>query len=599
MKNKVKKTLRYMVFLALMLMVCTNAWAVNNEQDYTKSTPKRGWYWYMGDGKKPQAQVAVAPSKSGYTAIQPSSGSDSEPYTAGSTEAIPIYDSEIEAVDYESLGGGIDTTGENTVFAETAVKSTTYDSPFGVFGVFDASGYRDFIKDMIFEGYFDVPEDYYPWAGNHMQNLGAKWSRQNTLLVWEGVQPNPYGEYIWNDADRTINKAYEHGGDDFNLILAISPKRLNPITENRLDWLNEDEPDLKEPFKNFVKAAVERYRNKVKYWQAGPEEFPKTWSNPGLRGTNDGYIRFLEWMNEAVKDVDGDAKIVLAPLIVSYQPDKPLKESLEKIEEIIKGAAAEDLLFDAIDVHYWDFAENYKMPGIEEIRTILDNNGYENVKIFSLEHGTHVNQPIVPDRIVPYQSEKNQSISLIKRYSYNLANGVSLINWNNLVEWKDFSGKDSDGPFDNMGLISDGDGGGEPPTNLGIPRLSYYTYKKMTETLEGSDWDNIETIREGDDDIYIYKFTKKDLPYKQIWVAWDDTPDYTQSGYGEITITGIGHNEVKITEAVADYETGRDVPYFKTWSVITAPSSGDTREVTIELGENPLFIEENYPPRRR
>ncbi len=136
---------------------------------------------------------------------------------------------------------------------------------------------------------------------------------------------------------------------------------------------------------------------------------------------------------------------------------------------------------------------------------------------------------------------------------------------------------------------------------------SYYTCELMTENLEGSEWPDIETIREGVDDIY--EFTKYDDEIdrtKQIRVARHNTPDYIQSGYGfsgkEITVDGIGSNGVNITEAVPGRNTGLDVhdcsTVFDTQRVTTTtkPSGGSDRQVTIDLGEDPIFIEEGYPP---
>ncbi|KAF5436221.1 hypothetical protein C5S36_00880, partial [Candidatus Methanophagaceae archaeon] len=61
-----------------------------------------------------------------------------------------------------------------------------------------------------------------------------------------------------------------------------------------------------------------------------------------------------------------------------------------------------------------------------------------------------------------------------------------------------------DGYFDHTGLIYDGQGSND--LGLGVKKLSYYTYKLMTEKLECSNWNNIETIQESDN-VYVYKGT--------------------------------------------------------------------------------------------
>ena len=139
---------------------------------------------------------------------------------------------------------------------------------------------------------------------------------------------------------------------------------------------------------------------------------------------------------------------------------------------------------------------------------------------------------------------------------------------------------DDNDVFDNTGLIYDGIG--ENDLGYGIKKLSYYTYKKMTETLEESDWSNNQTIQESDG-VYVYKFTKSGKP---IWVAWNDN-----SAEKQITITGIGSQQVKITEAVPKYESGKDVTDYNTaFNTETKSISGG--KITIPLKDKPVFVEE-------
>ncbi|MFC1636361.1 hypothetical protein ACFL5Z_16140 [Planctomycetota bacterium] len=93
---------------------------------------------------------------------------------------------------------------------------------------------------------------------------------------------------------------------------------------------------------------------------------------------------------------------------------------------------------------------------------------------------------------------------------------------------------------------------------LGIPRLSYYTYKLMVETLEGSDWDNIETIINGTDHVYAYKFTQKDTG-EPIWVIWWDYYDDTGVSSKQVNLSVGNMGTVQITEAVPDTNSGADL----------------------------------------
>ncbi|MBU4070163.1 MAG: hypothetical protein KJ646_04235, partial [Nanoarchaeota archaeon] len=117
--------------------------------------------------------------------------------------------------------------------------------------------------------------------------------------------------------------------------------------------------------------------------------------------------------------------------------------------------------------------------------------------------------------------------------------------------------------------------------------LGFYTYKLMVEKLEGSDWDNIQTIQESDN-VYVYKFIKNGEP---VWVAWWDYFDDTTSSK-TISVDVGDINSVKITEAVPKYESGKEVTDYNTaFNTETKTVSGG--KVEIILGEIPVFVEGN------
>ena len=104
----------------------------------------------------------------------------------------------------------------------------------------------------------------------------------------------------------------------------------------------------------------------------------------------------------------------------------------------------------------------------------------------------------------------------------------------------------------------------------------------MVEVLEGSDWNNIQTIQEKDD-VYIYKFIKNGKP---IWVAWNDN-----SSSKQITISGISSSQAKITEAIPKYESGKDVTDYNN-AFNTETKSVGSGKITITLKDKPVFVEE-------
>jgi len=447
-------------------------------------------------------------------------------------------------------------------------------SPFGLFDVF--ASHEQFSKDMKFSN-----EDYWKWVANHFRNLGSRWSRHNLLFIWGIVEPEIGKGYKWgndqitHDTDGILKIAYNYGGDGFNMVVVVNPSRSKDKVSIKGNEKN---------FRKFLRTAVERYDGdgiddaypniSVKYWQA-TNELALDWFGKG--GTVDEYVDFLRIFSEEVKSADPRAKIIMGAEIADRS--QKLSQNIKAIISKLNG----EKVFDVVDIHYWELASQYKMVIAGEMRKYLDDHGYGNVEIWSMEHGTYVNRPN-PSKYEPspsLQTEKEQAMSLIKRFVYNLAHDVDKIFWNNIVEWSCFAEK-CGGVFDNMGLISDGRNSGETSASLNVPRLSYYAYKKMVEVLGGSDWKNIQTIQESDG-IYIYKFTKQGKP---IWVAWNDNSTEKQ-----ITISGITSNQAKITKAVPEYETGKGVTDYNT-AFSAETKSVANGKIMMSLNDKPVFVEE-------
>ena len=165
------------------------------------------------------------------------------------------------------------------------------------------------------------------------------------------------------------------------------------------------------------------------------------------------------------------------------------------------------------------------------------------------------------------ESEKQQAAWLIKNYVFNTARGVNKIFWFTLSDMGSAVPEEMVGKY--AGLL----------TSISkTTKLSYYTYKKMVEMLDGSDWDNIQTIRESGD-VYIYKFSNNG---KDIWVAWNDNSASQTISLSELGITG----SAKITNAIPDADSGSEVSSYLTAFNTYAISQ------EIELGDVPVFIEE-------
>ena len=147
--------------------------------------------------------------------------------------------------------------------------------------------------------------------------------------------------------------------------------------------------------------------------------------------------------------------------------------------------------------------------------------------------------------------------------------------------------KHDGGYFDYTGLIYDGQDAGD--AGLGVKKLGYYTYKKMTETLEGSDWNSIERIRESGD-VYIYKFLKNGHPVYVAWWDYFNDGSYTPGKTISVTLSGLSGTTAVVTEAVPKFGTGAEVgDYSAAFNKSAVTITGGTASLT--LGDSPVFVE--------
>lgn len=453
------------------------------------------------------------------------------------------------------------------------LKSSPQDSPFG------------FHPSAVVPSEYKIQNPF-----DFATDIGIKWDRPVVYFFWFSIQPDlNQSTFKWDNYDKYL-KAMPGTINQVGNIAIGSPRqaasKYTTYAKSEKSFLPKDG----EAYKQFVKAVVERYdgdgkndmpglAKPIKYWQA---------DNEPPHGMTD-YAEFLKITYEAVKEADSNAKVIIGGV-----PGMPPASDYLKIFDKFYLPILSDLAkskgryFDVFDFHWYGNATGDYL-GAKEVFEHIKNkvnalgltppDGY-----WITEMGTYSGDPSPMPAVpglssidYPHQTEKQQAIDLVKRYVYPLSLGIKKV----FMAFGLVEGFQNDGGyFDFNGLIYDGRF--KDDQGKGVKKLGYYTYKKMTEILEGSDWNNIQKIQESGG-IYIYKFTNQGKP---IWVAWNDN-----SASKTITISGISSVSAKITEAVSNKESGKEVASYDS-AFNTETKSVSVGKVTIILKDKPVFVEE-------
>jgi len=432
------------------------------------------------------------------------------------------------------------------------------------------------------EGFSSVGEiDYF-------SDLGAG-TNKDGRLVWEVFEKSP-GVYDWSRSDKLIKASADIGNE---WLFGVNPqnsadkKKCRTTIDACSNLKAECTPCDIGNYSRFFTDIVNRYEDTVKYWQIGNEE------NHAWKESPEKYADFVKINYDLLKKNCSGCQLVLGG--VSSRPSGYYdfyRSVIKRAGEIKKQSGGET--FDVFDFHWAGWYGSYKQikdvsngqyydfkKYVSDIKSDLKANNIS-AEIWITEMSTYSGDPIDGNPSGeflqnPLQTEKQQASELIKRYIYSFDSGIKKVFWVKINEWYKFAGLEN-GFYDNVGLINNSQADGDSSK-----KLAYYTYKKMVEILDGSDWNNIQTVQESGG-VYVYKFNKNG---KNIWVAWNDN-----SGSKNVTLSGITSSRATITEAVPKYATGKEVANYNT-AFNTEIKSVNGGQVIITLTDAPVFIEEN------
>lgn len=448
---------------------------------------------------------------------------------------------------------------------DTSTRDVAAESPFGFHpaGV-TKIGYAD-------NGYSDA------------QNIGVAWTRQPVYAYWFLVQPDLSSQqydFSLYDAQWSLIPA------NIRILANIAPQ--DPADKGYCQ-ANSYVPIDEQKYIAFVKATVERYDgdgiddmpglvNPVRYWQVGNE--PNSAKN--------GFADLQRITYTAVKEACPDCMVLIGgvpgmPPAAAYidafdQQYKPILDALN------------GKYVDIMDFHWYGEATGDYLGAkqvYDHIRTVLNVDGFaSDLPVWITEMGAYSGDPAanVNGTDFPAQTEQQQALDYFKRFIYSLSIGVKKI----FPAFGLMEGfKYDDSYFDHTGLIYDGWGAGDP--GLGVKKLGYYSYKKMTEMLEGSDWNSIQAVRESGD-VYLYTLMKNG---NAVYVAWWDyfnDPSYVPGNTKQAAVSGLHGTSAVVTEVVPKFASGAEVTDYATaFTASTLVISNGT--ATLTLGKSPVFME--------
>ena len=421
--------------------------------------------------------------------------------------------------------------------------------------------------------------------------LGIGWAREGVYAFWFLIQPDlaataydfSLHDRQWGDIPpgiRILGNIAPQGTRDEG---RCGPRSCMPL----------DVP----AYEAFVRATVERYdgdgiddmpnlRNPIVTWQVSNE--PNTVSFPD-------FAELQRITYGAIKDACPSCSVLVGG--VAGMPYDYIDSFDRFYAPFLTELAGEAV--DVFDFHWFGLADgDYLLRDrrtgedvLEHLRDTLATSGFsEGLPIWITEMGSYSGDPEeirqVEGGSFPYQTEREQAADLFKRHIYSLAQGVEKI----FPAFGVIEGfMHDDGYFDHTGLVYDGEGADDP--GLGVKKLAYYAYRRMTDELQGCDWSTVRMVRDGATNNHVYLFAVE-REMREIYIAWWDTfseAEYIKGDVRPILLDELAATNITVKPVVPTATRGIDVvDYSTTFSDSTQPVEAGSARVILD--DSPVII---------
>jgi hypothetical protein len=407
-----------------------------------------------------------------------------------------------------------------------------------------------------------------PSVSRYLRKSGAGWARLGSpasgAMQWNMIEPKP-GTWHWSHPDSMIARVEMDG---------LRPLvNIHPISEweaQRCGWTPKAYRKLPcdlGPYQEFVRRTAEHYKGRIHYWQVLNEpENPRFWHD-----TPENYARLVAATAPVLKDVDPTCTVLLAGI--------DNRAFLKRVLNELVRISPNKRLVDAGDFHVFGVARpsagrrahnTYRRAS--ELWSMYEEltagTPYAGMPMWVTETSTYDGSPYWT---FPQQSEQDQARDLVKRMTFPLALGARIVVWNSMIEWTSYS--DAGSYYKNVGLVRN------PANKRGSgPKLSYYTYQRLTSTLRG-----LTGARRLETPEWITAISFVTL-HGPVVVAWYDR--WATGAPRTVTLrVPLTASRATVVRAVPAVTKKGAAPVF------TTRTTGVTRgEVSVTLDDDPVYI---------
>ncbi|MGL1934503.1 MAG: cellulase family glycosylhydrolase [Fibrobacterales bacterium] len=356
--------------------------------------------------------------------------------------------------------------------------------------------------------HFNGSEEHFPRYQEDLDLIaeaGIKVIRQD--LFWHWIE-NEKGVLFWDHFDELVD-ACEQRGLQLLFILTYS----NQLYEEHINSIYTQEG--RDAWTHYATTAVERYKGKNIVWEL--------WNEPNL---------YIFWLPEP--DVDAYMALLdqAVPAIRAVDPDAILMASatshidLGWIEETFKRGLLNHI--DAVSVHPYRHEDPETVIGdyYNLFNLINGYTGGQGKPVVSSEWGySNINWDNAP------LDDWEQARRLVRELLTNISMGIHISIW---YDWMN-DGTDPANREHNFGLVE----------NDRVPKLAYYAYKALNETLNGYTF--LRSIDAGTPGVYFLEFGKDDDRIYVFWKQGAHEVREIQSSIGNVEIVSMMGDTQTIT----------------------------------------------------